>query len=166
MTIFLGMMGVVFTLLRQNQRASEKVLSRSDATDEALLVFEKVRAEMRNLRVIGVDSSGRLEFWVLRRDSAGAPQLTPQGLADWLPGEPANPDVGWMYPSQGVLWKSFQGQVQPVAPLGPDGQVTFEWLPGLRTLTLSGQVGRRDDYEATRNSLQKFHYVVYLTNNE
>ncbi len=165
--IFMGMTTVVFALLFQNQRASEKVFSRTDATSEALLVFEKVRMEMRSGRVVGVDPSGRLQYWILRRlNGTGEPQLTPKGLADWLPGDPADPDVATMYVNGGMLWKSFQGTTSRLAPVGRDGQITFNWSPGLRTLTLSGEVGHKDPFKVTRDSMQKFYYEIYLTNNE
>ncbi len=163
--IFMGMTTVVLVLMLQNQRASEKISSRTDATSEVLLVFEKVRLEMRSGRVVGVDPSGRLQYWILRRTNAG-PQLTPRGLADWLPGDPADPDVATMYVNRGVLWKSFQGTTSPLAPVGPNGQIVFNWSPGLRTLTLSGELGQKDQFKVTRDSLQKFHFEIYLTNNE
>ncbi|MCE7873067.1 hypothetical protein DYH09_22180 [bacterium CPR1] len=163
--IFMGMTTVVLALMLQNQRASEKISSRTDATSEVLIVFEKVRQEMRSGRVVGVDPGGRLQYWILRRTNAG-PQLTPQGLADWLPGFPADPDVATMFVNTGMLWKSFQGTTSRLAPVGPDGQIVFNWSPGLRTLTLTGDLGQKDPFNATRNSMQKFHLEIYLTNNE
>lgn len=163
--IFLGMTSVIFALFHQNQRASEKVFSNTDAGAQALLVFEKVRAELRNARVVGVDSGGSLQYWVLRRVK-GVPQVNSSGLADWLPGAPANPDVARLYVDKGVLWKSFQGTQQPLAPVGADGFVQFGWSPGLHLLALSGEVGQVDPHDATKSSVHRFHYTMHLSNNE
>lgn len=163
--IFLGMTSVIFALFHQNQRASEKVFSNTDAGAQSLLVFEKVRSELRNARVVGVDSGGRLQYWVLRRVN-GVPQVNSSGLADWLPGQPANPAVALLFSQDGLLWRSFQGQRQPLAPLGDDGSVQFLWNAGLHLVTVSGQVGQTDPHDSTRASLRSFNYTLHLSNNE
>lgn len=165
MVVFMGMMVVILTLLHQNRRAAQKVDSHTDSTAQAMLVFEKVRNEVHKGRVVGIDN-GTLEYWISRKSTAGVPMANSDGRVDWLPGEPANPDVARLYAQEGVLWRDFQGVRQPLAPLGPDGDVQFEWNPGFHMLTVIGQVGQTDAYEATRQSLHKFRYQMNLTNNE
>ena len=164
-TLFLGMTTVLFALLLQNRQASQKVSNHSDTSAAAMLVFEKVRSEMRAGRIVGLSPQGALLYWRCRTID-GVPQLNAQGKPDWLPGAPADPDVAELYVDHGILWRNFEGLKQHLAPVGKDGQLQFTWNPSTHTLTLAGAVGEKDAYSAVRNNYQSFIYQVYLMNRE
>ena len=167
-TIFLGITTVLVTLMLQNQRASTKVSNHTDTTAQLLLVFEKIRNEVRHSRIIGTDTAtSGLKYWVYKAVN-GIPQVTAAGSPDWLPGYPANPDVALLYskPSKDALWRDFQGKGQRLAPMGLDGNLKFVWDAGNHTLTLIGGVGQKDAFDATRHNYQAFNYNVYLSNND
>jgi hypothetical protein len=165
-TIFLAMTTVLFALLLQNRRSSQKVSAHTDVSAQMMLVFEKVRNEMRTGRIIGLSAQGALRYWRCRVSSEGVPILTAVGKPDWLPGVPADPDVAELSVQKGVLVRQFQGVRQPLAPVGKDGTLQFTWNPGIHTLSLSGAVGQKDAQDMLRNNYQTFVYDVYLTNRE
>ena len=164
-TIFLGMTTVLFALLMQNRRSSQKVSGHTDTSAQMMLVFEKVRNEMRGGRIVGLSAQGALRYWRCRMVD-GIPQLTAMGQPDWLPGVPADPDVAELSVQNGVLVRQFQGIRQVLAPVGKDGQLQFTWNPGVHTLALTGAVGDKDASDTVRNNYQTFIYDVYLTNRE
>lgn len=164
-TLFLGMTTVIFALLLQNRHASQKVSGHTDTSAEAMLVFEKVRNEMRCGRIVGLSPQGALLYWRCRTLD-GVPQLNAQGKPDWLPGAPADPDVAELYVDHGILWRNFEGIKQHLAPVGKDGQLQFTWSPSAHTLTLAGGVGEKNAYDAVRNNYQSFIYQVHLMNRE
>ena len=163
--LFLGMTTVLFALLLQNRRTSEKVSNHSDTSSQAMLVFEKVRSETRAGRIIGLSPQGGLLYWRCRT-ADGVPQMDARGKPDWLPGAPADPDVAELSVRRGILWRDFQGIKQHLAPVGRDGQLRFSWNPSTHTLTLAGGVGEKDAHDAVRNNYQSFVYQVYLMNRE
>ena len=163
-TIFLGMSTVLLSLLTQNTRASQKISNHSDTSSQMMMVYEKVRSELRHGRIIGA-AGGSLQYWICRVVS-GTPQLTGQGSPDWLPGLPANPDVAAMSVRQGALWRDFEGQAQLLAQIGPDGTVNFTWDGATHKLELSGAVGQKDAYEAVRNNYQTFSFEIFMSNNQ
>lgn len=164
-SIFLGMVSVLFALLLQNRRASQKASSHTDLTAQMMLVFEKVRNEMRGGRIIGLNAQGELLYWRCNMVD-GVPQLTAQGKPDWLPGAPADPAVAELGVQNGILVREFQGIRQPLAPMGKDGHLQFTWNPGVNTLGLQGGVGQKDAHDTVRNNYSTFVYEVYLTNRE
>lgn len=164
-TIFLAMTTVLFALLLQNRRASQKVSSHTDTSAQMMLVFERVRAEMRTGRIIGLSNTGALRYWRCRMVN-GVPVLTATGKPDWMPGAPLDPDVAELSVQNGFLVRQFQGIRQTLAPVGKDGQLQFTWNAGINTLGLNGAVGQKDAYDPVRNNYQTFVYDIYLTNRE
>lgn len=160
-TIFLGMTTVLLALLLQNQRSGDKVMLHTDVTTEMTLVFEKIRNEVRQSRVFGTDSAGALKYWKLRTVN-GIPKLDADGAPDWLPGAPAAPDVALLRAENHKLVRTFQGQRQVLAQLGKDTSLTFAWNAGDHTLTLSGELGQKDQYSGSRNNVQVFKYNMYV----
>jgi len=168
-SIFMGMSLLLAQLLVQNQRASEKISSQSDLTATLMLVFEKVRNELKHSRVVGTDpDNGGLRYWIVKRDSAGLPKLTAAGLPDWLPGAPADPDEAQLYldTSTGIVWKQFQGARQPLVPLGEDAELQFAWNPSVQTVVLAGVIGKGNAHDAVRDNRQAFAYQICMSNNE
>lgn len=169
MSIFMGMSLLLAQLLVQNQRASEKISAQSDLTATLMLVFEKVRNELKHSRVIGTDpDNGGLRYWIVRRDSNGLPLLTAAGLPDWLPGAPADPAEAELYlqANTGTIWKQFQGHAQPLVPLGDDAELQFSWSPSTQTVALSGVIGQGYAHDAARDNKQTFAYQISMSNNE
>lgn len=165
-TLFLGMATVLLALLLQNQRSAQKVSGHNDATAQLMLLFERVRAELRVARIVSVDPGGsRLKYW-LARTLNGVPVLSAAGRPDWVPGAPADPDVAEMYVQGEALRRDYQGKTKTLARVGKDGQVKFTWNAPIRTLTLSGQVGQLDGHDTVRNNRASFSYDIYLSNNE
>lgn len=165
-SMFLAMVTVLFGLLSQNRSASTKAIGHSDSTSEAMLVVEKVRAEMRGSRVVGVGPNGSLLYWRTRLQN-GLPQLDGHGRIDWLPGEPADPDVAQLSVStNGFLQRHFQGTRQNLVGLGRDGNLQFVWNAALSNLTLVGELGSKDPEHPERNNIQPFIYQLYLCNAE
>ncbi|MCA9794389.1 MAG: hypothetical protein KC910_21425 [Candidatus Eremiobacteraeota bacterium] len=164
-TLFLGMATVMALLMRQNQMASQKAVGHTDVTGQMMMVFERIRGEMRAARVIGVNPSGGLEYWVARRDN-GIPQFSPDGFPDWLPGAPADPDVALMHIVNGTLVRDFQGNRQPLARVGPDGAILFAWDQGNQTLMVVGAVGEKNSHRVQDNNYQSFRYFIHTGNNQ
>ena len=157
------------TLLLQNQRAAHKISEQSDVTATLMLVFEKVRNELKHSRVVGIDpDNGGLRYWVVARAPNGLPLLNANGLPNWLPGPPAAPDVGVLYldADTGMLWKEFQGAAQPLVPLGPAAELQFVWNPSNNSVVLSGVIGQRNVHDATRDNKMPFAYQICMSNNE
>lgn len=166
--IFISMSMVMFMLVLQNQRASTKATNQNDSTATLMLVFEKVRNEIRHARVIGADPVTKgLRYWLCRTNASGMPVLTPEGLPDWLPGAPAEPSVCHLYKtSSDLLWREYQGGGQPLAPMGKDAQLRFTWRPENRTVSMVGSIGSKDPYDGSRSNFMPFAYEIYLQNNE
>ena len=160
---------VLVALLQQNQRASTQIVGQNDATAQMMLVFEKVRNEVRHSRIIGSDATtGGLNYWICRT-SNGIPQVANSaGQPDWLPGSPAVPDVALIYfrPGSGLVWRRFQGLETPLAPVGKDGSFQVSWKPETRTVNLVCTVGEKFVGDAARNNFTKFSYNIYVANNE
>lgn len=165
-TLFLGMTSVLLTLLVQNQKTSAKTANHSDTTAELMLLFEKIRREIRSGRVVGVDPQGALLYWRWKADTNGVPLLTAQGTPDWMPGAPADPSVAILGVSDGFLRRNFEGTSQHLAPVGKDGHLTFSWNQGSNTLLLTGGVGQKDPQHAHLNNYRPFIYNIYLSNRE
>lgn len=159
--IFLAMSTVLIALLMQNNRSAEKVTSHTDVSSEMTILFEKVRNEVRQSRVFGVDADGSLRYWKLRVVN-DIPQLDADGTPDWLPGAPLAPDVALLKAEAGVLVRSFQGRRQVLARLGRDATLKFAWDAGDHTLTVSGTLGGGDAHNAVRNNVQVFKYHMYV----
>lgn len=163
--ILSGMSLVLMSLLTQNQRSSQKAIHHSDTSAQVTLVQEKLRLEMRGSRVIGLSPRGALQYWRCQLQ-AGLPQLDSQGRPNWLPGSPADPEVAELAVEKGYLRRSFQGQLQAIAPVGPDGALEFHWNAGTNILTVSGNVGMQDPFDKLRDNLQPFCFQVCLSNLE
>ena len=167
--IFMGMSLLLAHLLVQNQRASHKISEQSDVTATLMLVFEKVRNELKHSRVVGIDpDNGGLRYWIVERGANGLPVLTSNGLPNWQPGAPADPEVGILYlnAGTGTLWKEFRGAAQPLVPLGPDAELQFVLNPSNNTVVLSGVIGQRNQHDASRDNKMPFAYQICLSNNE
>lgn len=164
-TLFIGMATVMALLMRQNQMASEKAVHHTDVTGQMMMVFERIRGEMRTARVIGVNPNGGLEYWVARRQD-GLPRFTPEGYPDWLPGAPADPDVALMHIENGTLVRDFQGQRQPLVTMGRDGAILFAWNQGNQTLMVVGAVGQKSPHRVQDNNYQSFRYFIHTGNNQ
>jgi hypothetical protein len=163
--IMLTMSLVMLTLLMQNQRSSRKAMGHSETSAQVAIVQDKLSSELRGCRVFGVSESGALQYWRCQMVD-GIPQLDPQGRPNWLPGSPADPALAELSVQQGFLWRTFQGQRQVVAPVGPDGRVQFDWSPASNILTLEGNLGERHAYAADRNNIQAFRFQLCLSNME
>ena len=76
-TIFLAMTTVLFALLLQNRRSAQKVSSHTDTSAQMMLVFERVRAEMRTGRIIGLSGQGRQSHHEIHHttEDSGAGQI-------------------------------------------------------------------------------------------
>lgn len=168
-SIFMGMALLLAQLLVQNQRASEKISAQSDLTATLMLVFEKVRNELKHSRVVGTDpDNGGLRYWLVARDSRGLPKLTAAGFPDWLPGSPADPAEALLYlqANTGTIWKQFQGASQPLVPLGEDAELQFAWNPSTQTVVLAGVLGKGNAHDAVKDNRQAFAYQICMSNNE
>lgn len=164
-TLFVGMAAIMALLMRQNQLASQKVIGKSDTTAAMLMVFERIRTELRGARVVGVNATGGLEYWISRKVD-GVVQLTPNGFPDWIPGAPADPDVALLQVDNGILVRDFQGDRQPLVPVGPDGAIVFVWDMGNHTLMVAGAVGEKHGYRVEKNNYETFRYYIQVGNNE
>ncbi len=164
-TLFVAMAAVMALLMRQNQMASQKIIGQSDTTAAMMMVFERIRSELRGARVVGVNAAGGLEYWISRKVD-GVVQITPEGLPDWIPGAPADPDVALIQVDNGILVRDFQGDRQPLVNMGPDGAIVFVWDVGHHTLMIVGAVGEKHDYRVEKNNYQSFRYYLQVGNNE
>lgn len=165
-SIFLGMGLVLLMLLVQNHKASAKNVGHSDATTSLMLFFEKIHNEIRYGRVIGVDKEVRLNYWRAKLVN-DVPALTSGGTPDWLPGAPADPAVAVLYVnSQGRLWRDFQGKGQPLAYMGKNASLKFEWNAPACTLSLKGTVGEADASRKEYDNVAEFNYSIHLSNHE
>lgn len=164
--IFGGLMAIVFVLLHQNQRAAEKSIAQADASSAVLLLFERIRAEMRTGRVIGNDPPDILEYWVHERAADGSPVFGgPHGLV-YLPGGGADPDVARLRVEEGRLIRDFQGQQKMLVAVGRDGEINYTWSAGSHMLLVSGQVNDPFEEPRARVEPRKFRFVVSLNNVE
>ena len=166
MGIFAGIMALSLLLLNQNQRAAEKSIAQADASATVLILFEKIRAEMRTGRIIGNDPPEILDYWIHQRNADGTPIFGgPHGLA-YLPGPSSDPDVARLSVDEGRLVRDFQGEQKILAGVGKDGLIQFEWSPGNHLLYVNGQVN--DPFEEPRANPQPrpFRFVVSLNNIE
>ena len=163
--IFAGITTVLGLLLEQNQRAAAKVAGQSDVTAESMVLFEKVRGELTHARVLGVNPNLQsVSYWIPRSQS-GFPVLLANGDQDWLPGEPAPPDVATLSfsPGRGLV-KGFQGRTQALAKCSKDTVLNFGYSAGSRLLQLYGYVGTQDSRSAEKNNYRPFYFQLQLTN--
>lgn len=163
--IFAGITTVLGLLLEQNQRASAKVAGQSDVTAESMVLFEKVRGELIHARLLGVSQNLQsVSYWVPRSQS-GLPVLLANGDQDWLPGEPAQPDVATLTFSPGAgLSRDFQGRTQIFAKCSKDTVLSFGYSAGSRLLQFYGYVGTRDSSATEKNNYRPFYFQLHLTN--
>jgi hypothetical protein len=130
-----------------------------------MVLFEKVRSELNHARVLGIDPNLQsISYWVPRSQS-GMPVLLANGDQDWLPGEPAPPDIATIRVSQGEgLVKTFQGRTQTLVKFSKNTVVNFGYSAGSRLLQLYGHVGTRDSHSAEKNNYRPFYFQMQLTN--
>jgi type II secretory pathway pseudopilin PulG len=165
-TIFMGLNGAVLALLHYNQKASEKATANADAGTQVLVLFEKLRLELRTGRIVEC-SEDTLGYWIYQRDT-GLPVFgVPHRLA-FLPGGGAPPDLAELTAvgMNGNLTRRFQGREEPLARVGQDGEVRFLWTPALQMLRVEGSVGERGRTQASRETLKEFRFTVPLNNIE
>jgi prepilin-type N-terminal cleavage/methylation domain-containing protein len=163
--IFLSLMGMVLGLLHQNQSASEKSISQADASASALLVFEKVRQEIRNGRVVGNELPGVLDYWIYQRSGTAPVFGGLHGLV-YLPGPDADPDVAQLKLEDGRLIREFQGVKKMFVPLGEDGDIVFNWDQGSHLVLISGQISDPFDEPQSKSPPRKFKFLLSLNNVE
>jgi type II secretory pathway pseudopilin PulG len=165
MAIFLGLMSMVFALLYQNQRASEKSIGQADASAAVLLVFEKIRAEMRTGRVIANDSPGTLDYWIYERQD-GLPIFGGVHGLVYLPGPNSDPDVAQLRLENGRLIREFQTKKSFLVPMGQQANISFQWNPGDHTLLVAGVVADPYDEPRTATLPREFRFLLSLNNVE
>lgn len=170
-TVFLLLNGAVLAMLHYNQRAAEKATATADANTQALLVFEKIRQELRRGRVVEQSPDLlTLGYWLYQLD-AGQPIFGgPHGLV-FLPGLGQPPDLAEMTAvgAGGRLVRRFQGQEETLTRIGRDGEVKFEWEAGLQRLRVQGTVGEKNannPASAARESVKTFRFTIPLNNIE
>lgn len=157
-SLFLLMSTALLSLFSQSQRATDKAVESTDTTSTLLLIFEKLRQEIKGVRI--VDSTGdKLEYWMIRTID-GMPQLTPLKRVDYEPGYPDVPHSAFLYlNSDGLLLSDYQGKTKRLANAGPGSSLNFNWNAATHTLILNGEVGMGEMKE-------DFIYTMYVSNNE
>lgn len=173
MSVFLGLMAMVFALLSQNRQASQKAIGQADVSASVLLVFEKIRQEVRSGRVVGSSNPSELEYWVYDRDTLLPKFGGPHGLI-YLPGPNSDPDVAVLGLDEGRLVRTFQGQQKMFVSLGKNGEISFDWNPGLHTLIVAGIVDNPygeteedpDNIRAYQTTPRNFRFMLSLNNVE
>lgn len=165
MAVFMGMSLVMMGLLFQNQRASEKIVAQSDSSTLSLVLFEKVRQEIRTGRVVGNPDTSVLEYWIYKQ-AGGLPEFGSPHRLVFLPSAGVDPDVARLTVESERLVKNFQGRTSILSDVGPDGQVEFQWIPGSQLVRLYGQVGERNPQHVSKASVRKFQFILSLNNVE
>lgn len=165
-TIFMALNGAVLALLHYNQKASEKATANAGASTQVLLVFEKVRLEMRTGRIVDC-TDDVLSYWIYVRDQGLPVPGTPHRLS-FLPGGGAPPDTAELTAvgTNGALVRRFQGRQDLLTNIGPDGEVRFQWTPALQMLRVEGVVGQQGRTTASREALKTFRFTIPLNNIE
>lgn len=166
MTIFLALSGAVLGLMHYNQRASEKATANADTNTRLLVLFEKLRMELRRGRVVEC-SPDTLGYWIYRQVDALPVLGTPHRL-EFLPGGGVPPDLAQLTAlnTEGRLVRRFQGREEPLAILGRDSVVTFEWEPAYQLLRAEGVVGEKNPARPTLESEKTFRFTIPLNNVE
>ena len=166
-SIFLAMTSALITMMLSNQRAATKIVNHNDTTTEVLIVYERIRMEMRHSLVINAPDTphpGSVQYWQVDMPN-GVPVLDANGLPTYMhTGLSAPPDVATMYSLNGTLYKDFRGETLPLAQMGVNGTINFDWDPNVQSLWLTGAVGTLD-YDVTRNNYLPFKFTMKLTNN-
>lgn len=157
-SLFLLMSTALLSLFSQSRKATDKAVESTDTTSTLLLIFEKIRNEIKGVRI--VDGNGeKLEYWKIRAVD-GVPQLTPLKRVDYEPGYPQVPYSAFLYlDSKGLLLSDYQGSTRRLANAGPGSSLNFSWSAATHTLTLIGEVGAGERKE-------DFIYTMYVSNNE
>ena len=165
MTLFIGISLAMISLLMQNQKISEKNVANTDSSAKSLLLFERVRQEVRSGRVVGNPSTSELQYWIYKKVN-GAPEFGGPHRLSFLPGAGSDPDLARLSTLKGSLIREFQGKSSNLANVGADGRLEFDWKPGAQILRLTGQVGDKNDEHQEKSSVRKFFFVISLNNVE
>lgn len=164
-TIFLALAAAMGAMLFQSQRASEKAVSTNDANSQALILFEKLRREIRKGRVIGNPVPEELHYWIYETEN-GLPKFGSDGALEFISESGPDPDTAVMKVEDGNLVRSFQNDPAILSSVGRDGEVNFEWLVGIQAIRVRGQVGELNPSRASLSSVKEFHFMVALSNVE
>ncbi len=150
-----------------NQRASEKASANTDASAQVLLLFEKLRSELRRGRIVECSDS-TLGYWIYDQEN-GLPQLGSGGhrLA-FLPRGQAEPDLAELTAegTEGRLIRRFQNREDTLLKMGRDSHVKFSWSQNLQILRVEGQVGEKHESRVSLSSEKNFIFTVPLNNVE
>lgn len=164
-TLFLAISAAMGAMLFQSQRASEKTVATNDADSKALLLFEKLRLELRRGRVIDNPVPEKLHYWVYETEN-GMPKFSGPGDLVFLSTSGTGPDVAEVTVENRNLVRTFQGDKTILTAVGEEGQVTFSWLVGIQALVVDGQVGDTHQSRTSLSSVKKFHFILALSNVE
>ena len=163
-TLFLAISAAMGAMLFQTQRASEKAVATNDADSKALLLFEKLRAELRRGRVIDNPLPQELHYWIYETEN-GVPKFSAPGELVFL-STGGVPDIAEVTVENGNLVREFQDEKSILTGVGQEGQVSFNWLVGIQALVVEGQVGDAHESRTSLTSVKKFHFIMALSNVE
>lgn len=163
-TLFLAISAATGAMLFQTQRASEKSVATNDANSKALLLFEKLRLELRNGRVVDNPLPEKLHYWIYQKKD-GVPKFKAPGKLEFLSESGTDPDIAEVSGEGENLVRTFQGKKRILASLGKDGEVRFRWLVGLQALVVEGKVGETHSKNSI-SSEKEFHFILALSNVE
>lgn len=163
-TLFLAISAAMGAMLFQTQRASEKTVATNDADSKVLLLFEKLRAELRKGRVIDNPVPEELHYWMYETEN-GMPKFTGPGDLEFL-STGGVPDIAEVTVENDNLVRTFQNEKSVLTSVGGEGQVSFNWLVGIQALVVEGQVGDVHDSRTSLSSVKKFHFILALSNVE
>lgn len=165
--IFMLLNGAVVALMGYNQRASEKVDANVDASTRVLILYEKLRMEMRYARVIDcVDDT--LSYWIYQR-AAGELVIGQRGhLLAFLPGGSSPPDLATIsvVGTRKEVVRRFQGEDQGLAQLDRDGEFHLSWNKGAHLLRVWGKAGSEKRTKASLEAMKPFSFTLLLSNVE
>jgi type II secretory pathway pseudopilin PulG len=164
-TLFLAISAAMAAMLHQSQRASEKTVSTSDANSMAVLLYEKLRLELRRTRVVDNPNPETLNYWIYEKEN-GLPKFGAPGELLFLSLSGDDPDVAELTLEDSNLVRHFQSEKTILANVGPEGEVRFDWLIGIQALVVDGQVGERNESRESLGSVKKFHFTLALSNVE
>lgn len=150
-----------------NQRASEKAAANTDTSAQVLLLFEKLRSELRRGRIVECSES-TLGYWIYDQEN-GLPQSGPgpHRLA-FLPRGEVEPALAEItaQDTEGRLVRRFEGREDTLLKMGRDSLVKFSWTQSLQILRVEGSVGEKNESRTSLSSEKKFLFTVPLNNVE
>lgn len=166
-SIFIVLNGAIFALMGYNQSASEKASANIDAATRVLILFEKMRLELRNARVIDA-SDTELSYWIYEKDQGSPVFDSVNHRLSFLPGNGLAPDVAKLSlaGSDRHLLRTFQGEQQLLAALDKDGELHFAWASGPQRLRVFGQAGISGRKKSSLEAVKSFSFTFSLNNVE